>query len=59
MTDYVLDTEPPIAYFYDELGAPDVTERLQAIESEEPTGAISHATVPRWSTKLRVSKPVT
>jgi predicted nucleic acid-binding protein len=44
MTDYVFDTEPLIAYFYDEPGAPDVTERLQAIESEEAIGAISHAT---------------
>jgi predicted nucleic acid-binding protein len=44
MTDYVFDTEPLIAYFYDDPGAPDVTERLQAIESEEASGAISHAT---------------
>jgi predicted nucleic acid-binding protein len=44
MTDFVFDTEPLIAYFYDEPGAPDVTERLQAIESEEATGAVSHAT---------------
>jgi predicted nucleic acid-binding protein len=44
MTDYVFDTEPLIAYFYDELGAPDVTERLQAIESDEASGALSHAT---------------
>jgi predicted nucleic acid-binding protein len=44
MTDYVFDTEPLIAYFYDEPGAADVTERLQAIESEEAIGAISHAT---------------
>lgn len=44
MTDYVFDTEPLIAYFYDEPGAPDVTERLQAIESEAASGAISHAT---------------
>jgi predicted nucleic acid-binding protein len=44
MTDYVFDTEPLIAYFYGEPGASDVTERLQAIESEEATGAISHAT---------------
>lgn len=44
MTDYVFDTEPLIAYFYDETGASDVAERLQAIESEEATGAISHAT---------------
>lgn len=44
MTDYVFDTEPLIACFYDEPGAPDVTERLQAIESEAASGAISHAT---------------
>jgi predicted nucleic acid-binding protein len=44
MTDYVFDTEPLIAYFYGEPGAPAVTERLQAIESEEASGAISHAT---------------
>lgn len=44
MTDYVFDTEPLIAYFYDEPGAPEVTERLQAIESEAASGAISHAT---------------
>ena len=44
MTDYVFDTEPLIAYFYDEPGAPDVTEKLQAIESEAASGAISHAT---------------
>ena len=44
MTDYVFDTEPLIAYFYDEPGASDVTERLQAIEQEKATGAISHAT---------------
>lgn len=44
MTDYVFDTEPLIAYFYDEPGASDVTERLQAIEAEEASGAVSHAT---------------
>jgi len=44
MTDFVFDTEPLLAYFYDEPGASEVTERLQAIESEEATGAISHAT---------------
>ena len=44
MTDYIFDTEPLIAYLYDEPGAPDVTEWLQAIESDEATGAISHAT---------------
>jgi len=44
MTEYVFDTEPLIAYFYDEPGASDVTERLQAIEREAASGAISHAT---------------
>ena len=44
MTDFVFDTEPLIAYFYDEPGASDVTERLQAIDSEEAIGAISHVT---------------
>jgi len=44
MTDYVFDTEPLIAYFYGEPGASNVTERLQAIESEAVSGAISHAT---------------
>ena len=44
MTDYVFDTEPLVAYFYDEPGAADVTERLQAVENNEVTGAISHAT---------------
>ncbi len=44
MTDYVFDTEPLIAYFYDEPGARDVTERLQAIDSDHASGAISHAT---------------
>jgi len=44
MTDYVFDTEPFIAYFHDEPGASEVTERLQAIESDEASGVISHAT---------------
>lgn len=44
MTDYVFDTEPLIAYLYDEPGAAEVTERLQAIEDEAASGAISHAT---------------
>lgn len=44
MTEYVFDTEPLIAYFYGEPGASDVTERLQAVENNEVTGAISHAT---------------
>lgn len=52
MTDYVFDTEPLIAYLYDEPGAPNVTERLQAIESEESTGAISHATATELVYKL-------
>ena len=44
MTDYVFDTEPLIAYLYDEPGAADVTERLLEIDSDEAHGAISHAT---------------
>lgn len=44
MTDYVFDTEPLIAYLYDEPGASDVAERLQAVESDEATGAIAHPT---------------
>jgi predicted nucleic acid-binding protein len=44
MTTYVFDTEPIIAYFYDEPGATAVTERLQAVESEAARGAIAHAT---------------
>lgn len=44
MTEHVFDTEPLIAYFYDEPGASDVAELIQAIESTESSGAISHAT---------------
>lgn len=44
MTDYVFDTEPLIAYFYDEPGAGDVAERLEKINTDEASGAISHAT---------------
>jgi len=44
MTDYVFDTEPLIAYFYDEPGAADVAARINAIDSDEASGAISHAT---------------
>lgn len=44
MTDYVFDTEPLIAYFYDEPAARAVTERLQVIDSDQASGAISHAT---------------
>lgn len=36
MTDYVFDTEPLIAYFYDE-PADDVSDRLEAGENEEVT----------------------
>ena len=44
MIDYVFDTEPLIAYLYGEPGAPDVTERLRAVQNETATGAIAHAT---------------
>lgn len=44
MTDYVFDTEPLVAYLYDEPGAPAVTERLQAIETDAASGAIAHPT---------------
>ena len=44
MTEYVFDTEPIIAYFYDEPGASEVTEELEAIEGGTATGAIAHAT---------------
>ena len=44
MTEYVLDTEPLIAYLYDEPGASAVTERLQAVDRGEVDAAISHAT---------------
>ncbi|MFB6309248.1 MAG: PIN domain-containing protein [Haloarculaceae archaeon] len=44
MTDYVFDTEPLIAYFYDEPGASEVADRLRLIEDSAATGAISHAT---------------
>jgi len=44
MTAYVFDTEPLIAYLYDEPGASDVTERLRAIEAGDASGAVSHAT---------------
>lgn len=44
MTDYVFDTEPLIAYLYDEPGASAVTERLRTIDRDEASGAISHAT---------------
>lgn len=44
MTDYVFDTEPLLAYFYDEPGAAEVTTRLQQIDDDEVSGAIAHAT---------------
>ena len=44
MTDHVFDAEPLIAYLYDEPGAGDVTERLQAVERDESRAAIAHAT---------------
>lgn len=44
MTEYVFDTEPLIAYFYDEPGASAVTERLRKIDRDDASGAISHAT---------------
>jgi len=42
--EYVFDTEPLIAYLYDEPGAPEVTERFRAMQADDATGAISHAT---------------
>lgn len=44
MRDYVFDTEPLIAYLYDEPGAADVAERLRAVQDGEAAGAIAHAT---------------
>jgi predicted nucleic acid-binding protein len=44
MTEYVFDTEPLIAYLYDEPGASAVTERLQAVDRGDADAAISHAT---------------
>ena len=44
MTEYVFDTEPLLAYLYDEPGASAVTERLQAVEEGGATGALAHAT---------------
>ena len=44
MTEIVFDTEPLIAYLYDEPGASAVTERLRAVDRGDVAGAISHAT---------------
>ena len=52
MTEYVFDTEPLVAYFYDEPGASDVTERLQSIERDDATGAVSHATATELVSKI-------
>ncbi len=41
---YVFDTEPLVAYLYDEPGAATVGERLRAVEAEEASGVIAHAT---------------
>ena len=60
MTDYVFDTEPLIAYFYDEPGADDVRERLHAVEAEEATGALSPVTAAEIAYKiarLKTGKP--
>jgi len=52
MTDYVFDAEPLIAYFYDEPGADDVRERLDAIEAEEATGALAQVTAAEVAYKI-------
>ncbi|MEZ3145727.1 hypothetical protein [Halobaculum sp. MBLA0143] len=39
MTELVFDTEPLVAYRYDEPGADAVTERLQAVGRGEATAA--------------------
>ena len=44
MTTDVFDTEPLIAYLYDEPGASDVTERLAAVQDDDTSAAIAHAT---------------
>lgn len=44
MTTYVFDTEPLVAYLYDESGADNVRELLETVDTGEATGALSHAT---------------
>jgi predicted nucleic acid-binding protein len=44
MSDYVFDTEPLIAYLYDEPGVEMVADLLGAIKSDEATAAISETT---------------
>jgi predicted nucleic acid-binding protein len=41
---YVFDTEPLVAYLYDEPGASEVTDRILEVQNDDTTGAISHAT---------------
>ena len=44
MTDYVFDTEPLVAYLYDEPGAEAIGDRLATIRDGEATGSLAHAT---------------
>lgn len=44
MTDLVFDAEPLIAYLYDEPGASEVRERLDAVEAGRLSASIAHAT---------------
>lgn len=44
MTTYVFDTEPLIAYLYDESGADEVGKLLSTVEAGDATGTLSHAT---------------
>lgn len=44
MTEFVFDTEPLIAYLYDESGASDVADLLRDVQDDRATGKLSHAT---------------
>lgn len=44
MTSYIFDTEPLLAYLYDEPGADTVADRLRAVHADNATGLLSHAT---------------
>ena len=44
MSTYIFDTEPLLAFLYDEPGAEVVADRLRQIEAGTATGVISHAT---------------
>lgn len=44
MTRYVFDTEPLIAYLYDEPGAAAVREYLETVIDDDASGAVAHAT---------------